>query len=406
MLAPLASDDAAAVAVRRGGAHVAVDVSGWTLGTRMGLFARRVAPLQLHYLGFIASTGARFIDGYVADPVSVAVETSGAEFEEPLVLLPRGTPFFAPGALHDRARQAAVSTTATARRAAVCRLLARAGAAASALLRAPPRFFSPNSLYKLCPLLLSAWANLLRRLPGSTLAILAVPADGVRSVRRELASRGACPAPESGPPSLAPTPSRLADWAALCFAGVSPRRVVPWDRVDPAQHALRLQREVDLGLDAARYGAGASALDLLFAGMPVQHVPSTHPVRPAPGGAVTHRRPLLARGAGIPMVTIRGRTTMQRVSAGLNAAAGNGALVRRAAEPATLSPSPADRSPARWHMASETTRTLPTPWRPARRRAALGTCPRSSTRSTCSDRSGGAPACSAGRTGCRITSAC
>lgn len=198
MLATLGSDDAAAAAVRQSGPHVAVDMAGWTLGTRMGVFARRVAPLQLHYLGFIASTGARFVDGFVADPVSMAVEASRAEFQEPLVLLPRGTPFFAPGALHDRARQAAVSVTATARRATIRRHLARPGAAQSAFPRPPRRFLSPNSLYKLCPLLLSAWANLLRRLPGSTLAVIAVPADGVRNVRRELAARGACP------PSLPP----------------------------------------------------------------------------------------------------------------------------------------------------------------------------------------------------------
>lgn len=50
---------------------IAVDLAGFTSGSRPAIFASRVAAVQLNYLGFPGSTGARFMDFMVADAIVV-----------------------------------------------------------------------------------------------------------------------------------------------------------------------------------------------------------------------------------------------------------------------------------------------------------------------------------------------
>ena len=52
------SHGAAAAAVRDAGVHVAVDLQGHTLGGRLEIIARRVAPIQVNYLIFPGTSGA------------------------------------------------------------------------------------------------------------------------------------------------------------------------------------------------------------------------------------------------------------------------------------------------------------------------------------------------------------
>ena len=46
-----------------------IDLKGHTKGNRLGIFARRPAPLQMTYLGFPGTTGASFMDVLVADEI-------------------------------------------------------------------------------------------------------------------------------------------------------------------------------------------------------------------------------------------------------------------------------------------------------------------------------------------------
>lgn len=50
---------------------VLVDISGYTGRNRLGVFARRAAPVQVHYLGFAASTGISQMDYWMADEILV-----------------------------------------------------------------------------------------------------------------------------------------------------------------------------------------------------------------------------------------------------------------------------------------------------------------------------------------------
>jgi predicted O-linked N-acetylglucosamine transferase (SPINDLY family) len=72
--------------IRSAGIHVLVDLGGHTTDNRLGVLAARPAPIQWHYLGYPGTTGAAFVDGFVADDV-VAPLGQEAHFSEPLVRL-------------------------------------------------------------------------------------------------------------------------------------------------------------------------------------------------------------------------------------------------------------------------------------------------------------------------------
>lgn len=78
-------DDEEVVAqIRQDGIDILVDLAGHTSSARLGLFARRAAPVQLTYpLGFGATTGMREFDGVIAD-ATLAPPGSEADFTEPV----------------------------------------------------------------------------------------------------------------------------------------------------------------------------------------------------------------------------------------------------------------------------------------------------------------------------------
>jgi predicted O-linked N-acetylglucosamine transferase (SPINDLY family) len=70
------------------GIDVLVDLSGHTGFHRLGMFARRAAPVQAHYLGYHASTGLTEMDYWIGDGILVP-PAHDAHFSEKLWRLPR-----------------------------------------------------------------------------------------------------------------------------------------------------------------------------------------------------------------------------------------------------------------------------------------------------------------------------
>ncbi len=60
-------DDAIAARIRELGIDIAVDLKGYTTGSRTGILARRPAPVQVSYLGYPGTSGAPYVDYLVAD---------------------------------------------------------------------------------------------------------------------------------------------------------------------------------------------------------------------------------------------------------------------------------------------------------------------------------------------------
>lgn len=210
-------DDAALVQRTRACAlDIAIDLGGPTRDARPGLFARRLAPLQLGWLGFPGTQGARWIDALLADAV-VLPPAHAADYDEAVVRLPHSY----------QANDARRGRPTPPPRAGIG---LPEGAFVWAALHGPA---------KLEPGGWAVWMRLLQARPGSVLWLLQ-PDDG--AVRR------------------------LRD--AAHAHGVDPARLVFAPRVDPTAHLARLAC-ADLFLDSFVCNAHTTASDALWAGLPV-----------------------------------------------------------------------------------------------------------------------------------------
>jgi protein O-GlcNAc transferase len=81
-------DDAARDRIEADGIDVLIDLSGHTAHGRLGIFARRAAPVQAHYLGYFAGTGLTEMDYWVGDEILTPAETD-PHFSERVWRLPR-----------------------------------------------------------------------------------------------------------------------------------------------------------------------------------------------------------------------------------------------------------------------------------------------------------------------------
>jgi protein O-GlcNAc transferase len=91
-------DDAtAATLVREQAIDVLVDLAGHTAGNMLGVFAHRSAPVQLSWLGFLASTGLPTMDAVLADAITVPPGQEG-QFTEQVWRMPVTANCFTPPA--------------------------------------------------------------------------------------------------------------------------------------------------------------------------------------------------------------------------------------------------------------------------------------------------------------------
>ncbi|NDP42828.1 MAG: tetratricopeptide repeat protein, partial [Aromatoleum sp.] len=73
--------------IRADGVDVLVDLKGHTDGAPFEVLARRPAPIQVHWLGYPGTLGARFVDYLIGDAV-VTPLAEALDYSETLVLLP------------------------------------------------------------------------------------------------------------------------------------------------------------------------------------------------------------------------------------------------------------------------------------------------------------------------------
>jgi len=82
------SDSAALERIESDGIDVLIDLTGHTAHDRLGIFARRAAPVQVHYLGYFASTGLTEMDYLIGDETLTPTSTD-LHFSELVWRLPR-----------------------------------------------------------------------------------------------------------------------------------------------------------------------------------------------------------------------------------------------------------------------------------------------------------------------------
>ncbi|HYF19881.1 MAG TPA: tetratricopeptide repeat protein [Ramlibacter sp.] len=210
-----AGDDLAARRIAERDVDVLLDLSGHTGHNRLGVFARRPAPVQATWLGYFGTTGLPTLDWLLADRASVAPEDH-ANFSEGIWYLPHRLCFAPP--------QDAAEVAPT-----------------PALQRGQVTFGSFQSLGKLRPPVLAAWARVLKRVPGSRLRLQSAQLGDPEVAQRQVQQ--------------------------LVSAGISPARLSLHGRM-PRRQYLAAHAEVDILLDTFPYPGGTTTCEALWMGVP------------------------------------------------------------------------------------------------------------------------------------------
>jgi len=221
------NDDRAAERIAVEGVHVLLDLGGHTGGTRLGVLARRPAPVQAHYLGYPGTVGADYLDGFLTDAMATPPELE-AEFTERVVRVPH-------------CFMASAAEPVDAGRAAPTR----------ADEQLPPDAFvycNFSTASRISRELFELWMGVLHAVPASVLWLA-----GAQTMTAE----------------------RLRDCARA--QGVDPARLVFARRTPTKQaHCARLAL-ADLMLDTAGwYNGHTTTADALWAGVPVLTSPARH----------------------------------------------------------------------------------------------------------------------------------
>jgi predicted O-linked N-acetylglucosamine transferase (SPINDLY family) len=197
---------------------VAVDLKGFTTGSRAGIFARRCAPIQISYLGYPGTMGAPFIDYLIADH-TVIPPASRQYYTERIAYLP--------GCYQPNRRNSSVTIDEVPTRSA-CGL-------------PDDRFvfccFSNSN--RITPSMFDCWMRILQRVETSVLWLL----ESNRWVRANLQAEAA-------------------------RRGVDPGRLL-FSPFRPVEEQLGRLRHAQLFLDTLPYNAHTTASDALRVGVPL-----------------------------------------------------------------------------------------------------------------------------------------
>lgn len=210
------SDKEVAQTLRDLEVDIAVDLMGFTLCSRPNLFAERVAPVQINYLGYPATMGTNAIDYIIGDGFVIPPE-SRRFYSEKVIYLPD-------------CFQANDDKRVTSKDEPIREAY---GLPEDAFV-----FCCFNNSYKVNPDIFDVWMRLLKKVPGSVLWMLGSEAVE-HNLRTEALNRGV-------------------EAARLVFA----------PRANYEEYLTRLKC-ADLYLDTLPFNGGATASDVLWAGVPL-----------------------------------------------------------------------------------------------------------------------------------------
>jgi predicted O-linked N-acetylglucosamine transferase (SPINDLY family) len=211
------SDEQIASLMRELEIDIAVDISGTMGEARQGILAHRPAPVQVNLCGY--TSGAPYIDYIIEDRIVIPLEHE-VGYTEKVVCLPYAR------LPNDTTRQ--VSDRQFTR-------------PELGLPEVGVVYCSFNNAYKINPQMFDVWMRILQRVPGS---VLWLQGGGQEKVKENLSKEASA-------------------------RGVDPTRLVFAHKIESMAEHLARHRAADVFLDTLPFNAQTTAVDALWAGLPV-----------------------------------------------------------------------------------------------------------------------------------------
>ncbi len=211
------SDHAVVLIARLLEIDIAIDLKGYTTEGRPGIFAERVAPIQVSYLGYPGTLASPHIDYMIVDNTLIAA-TQSQFYTEAMVYLPNS--------YQANAHKVTVSNTKVTR-------------ADVGLPKTGTVFCSFNNNYKITPTTFDSWMRILHHVEGSVLWLYANTQSAITNLKKEALNRG-----------------------------IDENRLIFASHIAVEDHLARLSC-ADLFLDTLPYNAHTTASDALRMGVPL-----------------------------------------------------------------------------------------------------------------------------------------
>ena len=210
------SDKEVAQIARDVGIDIAIDLGGFTSHNRPGIFSFRAAPIQMSYIGYLGTMGAKYFDYLIADPTLIPPNAQ-QYYSEKIIYLPSYQ-------VNDSKRK--ISDKVFTRE--------ELGLPKEGFV-----FCCFNNNYKILPTTFDSWMRILKAVDASTLFLYADNEWSEANLKKEAEKRG-----------------------------INSQRLVFGKRVSLDDYLARY-RVCDLFLDTSPYNAGTTASDALWTGIPV-----------------------------------------------------------------------------------------------------------------------------------------
>jgi protein O-GlcNAc transferase len=209
------SDEELARVIREDKVDVLVDLALHMEGSRLGVFVRKPAPVQVTWLGYAGTSGLKAMDYRLTDPHIDPPGEGDDNYSERSVRLPHSYWCYEPMVDAPEVQQA------------------------PALRAGHVTFGSFNHFAKVSEATIDAWISILRRTHGSRLMLHCNSRIRAEEVRAKFSLQGV-------------------DGSRVLFAGHR-----------PLAEYLRAYNEVDIALDPFPYAGGTTTCDALWMGVPV-----------------------------------------------------------------------------------------------------------------------------------------
>ena len=211
------ADHEAALVAREDEIDIAIDLQGYTGKQRSGIFANRAAPIQINYLGYPGTMGAKFIDYIIADE-NLIPKKNQKFYSEKIIYMPDSYQV-----QDDELKAAEITPSKT-----------KLGLPENCFI-----FCAINNNYKILPEVFNSWMKILEKVEQSVLWLLDTNEVAKNNLLRE-------------------TELRKISSDRIVFAKKTSYDIY----LSQFQHA-------DLFLDTFVYNAGATASNALWMGVPV-----------------------------------------------------------------------------------------------------------------------------------------